>query len=71
MTYRPPHKTPEKISYCSPSNLSDSHGEKNRDKPVSVTYNDGKTKIVDGGRPVTFEDLARIKHVEYATSFSW
>lgn len=71
MTYRPPRGTTEKFSYCSPSNPLDSHREKNRDKPVSVTYHDGKTKIVDGNKIVTFGDLARIKHVEYATSIPW
>jgi hypothetical protein len=71
MTYRPPHKTPEKTSYDLPSNPLDNHGEKNRGKPVSVTYNNGKPKIVDGNKIVTFGDLARIKHVKHATSIPW
>lgn len=76
MTYRPPHKTLEKTSYQLQSNSLDSYGgksmpEKNRGSPISVTYHDGKTKIVDGNRIVTFEDLARIKSAERATSFPW
>lgn len=73
MTYMPPRKTPEKISYCScsPNNSLDSRKEKNRGKSVLVTYHDDKKEIVNGDKLVKFEDLARIKHIEYANSKLW